>query len=153
MLTSNSPINRNILICMHNGHSACRPNTSIHNSRISHSLGDNIILFLPVEHRSWNIGWKTHKFPPPPQIIWKFFVKHIFVSLSLNLSVCLSVCLQVYGGAKCRQFCLQSLGTKGNLHTQPTLYNNEPVPQVLKQVLYYMIQVLLVPWVVQATVV
>ena len=42
--------------------------------------------------------------------------------------------LQVYGGAKRRQFCLQSLGTKETLHTLPTLQNNKPVPQVLKQV-------------------
>ena len=30
--------------------------------------------------------------------------------------------------------CLQSLGTKGTLHNLPTLHNNEPVPQVLNQV-------------------
>ena len=30
--------------------------------------------------------------------------------------------------------CLQSLSTKGTLHPLPTLHNNEPVPQVLKQV-------------------
>ena len=29
---------------------------------------------------------------------------------------------------------LPCLGTKGTLHTLPTLHNNEPVPQVLKQV-------------------
>ena len=34
-----------------------------------------------------------------------------------------------------RQFCLHSLGTKGTLHTQSTLHNYEPVPQVLKQVI------------------
>ena len=51
---------------------------------------------------------------------------------------------QVFGGAKRRLFCLYShlsvcmslccLGTKGTLHTLPTLQNNEPVPQVLKLV-------------------
>ena len=40
----------------------------------------------------------------------------------------------MYGGAKRRQFCLQSFGTKVTLHTIPTLQNNEPIPQVLKQV-------------------
>ena len=42
-------------------------------------------VFLPMEHRSWNIGWylprlpprppTPHPPPPPPDFIWKFLVK------------------------------------------------------------------------------
>ena len=38
------------------------------------------MLLLPVEHRSCNIGWKRAQVPPPPDQIWKFFVKHLFCS-------------------------------------------------------------------------
>ena len=96
-------------------------------------------MFLPVEHRSWNTGWKTPHLHPTPEIILKFFIKLynclsvcisvcLYICMSVYLSVCIYVCLsvklQVYGSAKRRQFCLQSLGTKGTLHTPHTLQNN-----------------------------
>ena len=43
------------------------------------------ITLLPVEHRSWNIGWKHTQVPPtptptPPEIIWKFFDKLFLIA-------------------------------------------------------------------------
>ena len=34
--------------------------------------------FLPVEHRSWNIGWKRAQVPPPPQISSGSFSSSLF---------------------------------------------------------------------------
>ena len=66
-----------------------------------------------------------------------------FVCILIDLSVCLSagfcmilcplVCIWS-PHQSCIVVCRQSLSTKGILHALPTLQNNEPVPQVLKQV-------------------
>ena len=63
----------------------------------------------------------------------------ILIDLSVYLSVgfctllCPIPCICSHHQS-CMVVCLQSLGTKGILHPLPTLQNNEPVPQVLKQV-------------------
>ena len=71
-----------------------------------------------MEHRFCNrVG--VPPTPPPqkktPKNIWKFFAK--------------PVCMH---SQQCK--CLPSYGTKGTLNPHSTHLNNEPVPQVLKQV-------------------
>ena len=43
-------------------------------------------------------------------------------------------CMAAQSAASSSPVLFAKLGTKGTLHTLPTLHNNEPVPQVLKQV-------------------
>ena len=61
----------------------------------------------------------------------------IYLSVCLFVGFCILLCplLCIWSPYQsCMVVCLQCLDTKGILHLLPTLQNNEPVPQVSKQV-------------------
>ena len=65
--------------------------------------------------------------------IFRLDVTKVGYGIIPTISIMYSWNLQ-YRHKYCMFVSLQTLGTKGTLHPLPTLQNNEPIPQVLKQV-------------------